>query len=43
MKDLLSIYAPVQRTRMLVIAGLLFAMIAAADWIATPHLSLGNL
>jgi two-component system, LuxR family, sensor kinase FixL len=43
MKDLLSIYAPVNRTRMLAIAGLLIAAIAAVDWWATHYISLGFL
>jgi len=43
MKDLLSIYAPVNRTRMLVIACLLIAAIAAVDWWATHYISLGFL
>jgi two-component system, LuxR family, sensor kinase FixL len=43
MKDLLSIYAPVNRTRMLTVAGLLIAAIAAVDWWATHYISLGFL
>lgn len=43
MKDLLSIYAPVNRTRMLVIAYVLIAAIAAVDWWATHYISLGFL
>jgi len=43
MKDLLSIYAPVNRTRMLVIAYFLIAAIAAVDWWATHYISLGFL
>jgi len=43
MKDLLSIYAPVNRTRMLVIACLLIAAIAAVDWWVPHYISLGFL
>lgn len=43
MKDPLSIYAPVNRTRMLVVAGLLITVIAAVDWWATHYISLGFL
>ena len=43
MKDLLSIFAPVNRTRMLTIAALLIAVIAAVDWWATHYISLGFL
>jgi len=43
MKDLLSIYAPVNRTRMLVVAYILIAAIAAVDWWATHYISLGFL
>ena len=43
MKDLLSIYAPANRTRMLVIAYVLIAAIAAVDWWATHYISLGFL
>jgi two-component system, LuxR family, sensor kinase FixL len=43
MRDLLSIYAPVNRTRMLTVAGLLIAAIAAVDWWATHYISLGFL
>ena len=41
--DLLSIYAPENRTRMLVVAGLLTAAIAVVDWWATHYISLGFL
>ena len=41
--DLLSIYAPVKRTRMLVLAGVLMAANAAVDWWATRYISLGFL
>jgi two-component system, LuxR family, sensor kinase FixL len=43
MKDLLSIYAPANRPRMLVIAYVLIAAIAAVDWWATHYISLGFL
>ena len=43
MNDLLSIYAPATRTRMLVIAGLLIAVIAAVDWWVPHYISLGFL
>jgi len=43
MKDPLSIYTPTNCTRMLVIAGLLITVIAAVDWWATHHISLGFL
>jgi two-component system sensor kinase FixL len=43
MKDLLSIYAPANRTRMLVIATVLTAAIAVVDWWATHYISLGFL
>lgn len=44
MKDPLSIiYAPVNRTRLLVVAGLLFILIAAVDWRIEPYISLGFL
>jgi two-component system, LuxR family, sensor kinase FixL len=41
--DLLSIYAPAKRTRMLVLAGLSMAAIAGVDWWATHYISLGFL
>ena len=43
MKDLLSIYAPANRTRMLVVATVLTAAIAVVDWWATHYISLGFL
>lgn len=43
MKDLLSVYAPANRTRMLVLASFLTAAIAAVDWWATHYISLGFL
>src|SRR5271170_5668397 len=42
-KDLLSIYAPANRARLIVVAGFLIAMIAAADWATKPYISLGFL
>ena len=43
MKDPLSIYAPANRTRMLIIASLLVAAIAAVDWWVPHYISLGFL
>ena len=43
MKDLLSVYAPANRMRMLVVASFLTAAIAAIDWWATHYISLGFL
>jgi two-component system, LuxR family, sensor kinase FixL len=43
MKDLLSVYAPANRTRMLMIAALLTAAIAVIDWWATHFISVGFL
>ena len=43
MKDLLSIYAPANRMRMLVVATFLTAVIAVVDWWATHYISLGFL
>jgi two-component system, LuxR family, sensor kinase FixL len=43
MKGLLSIYAPANRGRMLLVAGFLTAAIAAIDWWATHYISLGFL
>jgi two-component system, LuxR family, sensor kinase FixL len=43
MKDLLSVYAPANRTRMLVVASFLTAAIAVVDWWATHYISLGFL
>ena len=43
MWDLASIYVPANRTKLLVIAGLLVAAIAVADWFTTPYISLGFL
>lgn len=41
--NLLSIYAPENRARMLVVAGVLTAAIAVVDWWATHYISLGFL
>jgi len=43
MEDLLSVYAPANRTRMLVVASFLTAAIAVVDWWATHYISLGFL
>jgi two-component system sensor kinase FixL len=43
MKNLLSIFAPANRTMLLVIAGLLVVAIAVADWLTKPYISLGFL
>jgi len=43
MKDFLSIYAPSNRTKLLIVAGLLIVAIAVLDWMTTPYLSLGFL
>ena len=43
MKDLLSIYVPANRTRMVTAALFLIAAIAAIDWWATHYISLGFL
>ena len=43
MKDPLSIYAPVNRTRLIVVAGLLISAIAVVDWATKPYISLGFL
>jgi two-component system, LuxR family, sensor kinase FixL len=43
MKGLLSIFAPANRTTLLVIAGLLVAAIAVTDWLTKPYISLGFL
>src|ERR1700685_2020321 len=42
-KDLLSIYAPANRRRLISLAGLLIAAIAAVDWATKPFISLGFL
>lgn len=43
MKDLLSIYAPANRARLIVVAGFLIAAIALVDWATKPYISLGFL
>ena len=43
MKDLWSIYAPSNRTWMLLFASILIAAIAVADWVTTHYVSLGFL
>ncbi len=43
MRDLWSIYAPGNRTRMLLLAGFSIAAIAVVDWWATHYISLGFL
>ena len=43
MKDLLSIFRPEYRTKLVVVAVLLVAAIAVVDWLTTPYLSLGFL
>src|ERR1044071_2787465 len=41
--DLLDLIAPKDKTRSVAIAGLLIAVIAAADWATKPYISLGFL
>ena len=43
MKGLLSIFVPANRTRLLIVAGLLVAGIAVTDWLTKPYISLGFL
>ncbi|MGA3210024.1 MAG: ATP-binding protein [Terriglobales bacterium] len=43
MKDLLSIYAPANRNRLILVAGFLIAAIAVVDWATKPYFSLGFL
>jgi PAS domain S-box-containing protein len=43
MKGLLSIFAPANRTKLLLVAGLLVAAIAVTDWLTKPYISLGFL
>lgn len=43
MKRLLSIFVPANRTRLLIVAGLLVTAIATIDWLTKPYLSLGFL
>lgn len=43
MKGLLSIFAPANRTVLLIVAGLTVGAIATADWLTKPYISLGFL
>jgi two-component system sensor kinase FixL len=43
MKDPLSICAPANRTKLIVVAGLLISAIAVVDWATKPYISLGFL
>jgi two-component system sensor kinase FixL len=43
MRDPLSIYAPANRLRLIVVAALLIAVIAVVDWATKPYISLGFL
>jgi two-component system sensor kinase FixL len=43
MKDPLSIYAPANRTKLIVVSGLLISAIAVVDWATKPYISLGFL
>ncbi len=43
MKGLLSIFAPANRTMLLMLAGFLLAAIAVTDWLTKPYISLGFL
>ncbi len=43
MKDVLHIFAPANRTRLLIVAGLLIVAIAIIDWLTKPYISLGFL
>ena len=43
MRDPLSIYAPANRTKLAVVAGLLISAIAVVDWATKPYISLGFL
>jgi PAS domain S-box-containing protein len=43
MKDPLSIFAPANRTKLIVAAGFLVAAIAVVDWVTKPYISLGFL
>src|SRR5271169_2833888 len=42
-RDPLSIYAPANRTKLIVVAGLLISAIAVVDWATKPYISLGFL
>jgi two-component system, LuxR family, sensor kinase FixL len=43
MRDMLSIFAPANKTKLLIAAGFLVAIIAVTDWIIKPYISLGFL
>jgi two-component system sensor kinase FixL len=43
MKEPLSIYAPANRTKLIVVSGLLISAIAVVDWATKPYISLGFL
>src|SRR5215469_5506953 len=43
MKDPLAVYVPANRTKLLLVAGLLVVAIAVVDWKTTPYLPLGFL
>src|SRR5260370_31132117 len=43
MKGMLSIFAPANRTRLLIVAGLMIVVIAIIDWLTKPYISLGFL
>jgi two-component system, LuxR family, sensor kinase FixL len=43
MWDLASIYVPANRTKVLVVAGLMVTVIAVVDWLTKPYVSLGFL
>src|ERR1700693_4371233 len=43
MRDPLSIYAPANRARLIVLAGFLISAIALVDWATKPFISLGFL
>ncbi len=43
MKDPLSIYVPANRTKLIIVATFLVAVIAAVDWAIKPYISLGFL
>ena len=43
MKEPLSIYSPANRTRLIIVAGLLISAIAVVDWATKPYISLGFL
>lgn len=43
MKDLLSIYVPANRTKLMIAAALLVVAIAVVDWLTRPYISLGFL